>query len=188
MAPKVNAAKAQPKGMKKGGGQGSAKAKAGAVKKSLLKKAMKGPEMSLDQKLHMFQESLKEVDDASKGALMMQFRSKLSSSELQSVWGKLVTATKSDPELKEQYDNCNTKADKSKLIIAWNIDKSKGEVFRRLVCHISSQRSIVKRESWQPWKTMELKFGLEEASAHLESGRREDKRDLRVPGHRGRRG
>ena len=56
-----------------------------------------------------------------------------------------------------------SKSEKSKMILAWTLDKSLGKVFQQLTFKISADREIKAEKTWRSWKSIEAEFGEDEA-------------------------
>ena len=81
------------------------------------------------------------------------------------------TEMKHDSSLKSTYDAANSKAARGKLCIAWNLDKSQGEVYQQLTVGMHATSRVAKTERWMSWKEVCDKFGEEETNLHMSSGR-----------------
>lgn len=119
---------------------------------------------TLDEKLARLRQSQNPFAD-SKLELSKLDRSKL--------WNRSQRDMKANEEMKADYDNAPTKGARSKVLLAWQLDPAKGDLFRSVTATAMSSQSTQKAEKWTGWSKL-LKDGgwtEEEGQMHLASGR-----------------
>ena len=80
---------------------------------------------------------------------------------------------KTDPQLKEDYDKASEsgRAAQSKVLLAWKLDPTCGNLYSHMTKSISNLRTVEKTVKWITQKQADDKWSSEELDAHLISGR-----------------
>ena len=134
--------------------------------------------MTLDEKMAKLRASgamtIEELQAKAKGTLNRLDRSK--------IWQKAMTQMKHNPTLKEDYTKATTKAEQSKVLLAFNLDPSMSGIYRTVSATIRGEHSVNKAEKWVSWKALSNVFTDEEITAHLKSGRISERESVDTAG------
>ena len=176
----VKAKKEKPASKAKAKAKGKAKAHALSQKTLAALAGLGGAEMSLDDKIAALRSSLEaNGPDAAVGqaaALTRLDRSK--------IWQSAKTAMKTDPQLKEDYEKASEtgKAAQSKVLLAWKLDPTCGNLYSHMTKSISNLRTVEKIVKWISQKQADERWTAEELEAHLNSGRVSARECPQTPG------
>ena len=123
--------------------------------------------MSLDDKM----QKLRDCNPSSTLEAKALAKKVLSKKDHSSLWQKAKIQMRANPQLAKDYAEAGTKAAKSNVLLAFNLDPGMEGLYRSASASVSTAQRLLRTEAWNSWTAMGTKFSDAEIQAHIKSGR-----------------